>query len=150
MIRPINNANDEAQLKILRTPAQKFDVSISLELLADLIDTANEHKETCAGLASNQIWTNSDFPPPHIFIMRNFTDDTWKPFINATSKRFGKRISSKEGCLSRPNYSKVKTRREFITVTYQDEKGDTLKETYRGLSSIIIQHELDHLVGALI
>jgi peptide deformylase len=150
MVQPINTVNNEAQFKILKTPAEKGDLADALALLPDLRDTATEHEDTCAGLASTQIWTDSERPAPHIFIIKIFGTNLWRTFINATSKRSGKRITSKEGCLSKPDYHAIKNRRDRITVSYLDEQGKVRVETYGGLSSIVIQHELDHLTGALI
>jgi peptide deformylase len=150
MEQPINTVANEAQFKILKTPAVKGTLEDALALLPDLRDTAMKHEATCAGLASTQIWTDPTRPAPHIFIMRLFGTNLWSAFINTTSKRSGKRINSKEGCLSKPDYHAIKNRRDRITVSYLDEQGKVRVETYGGLPAIIIQHELDHLTGALI
>ena len=150
MVQPINTVDIEAQLKILKAPAVKGGLADALSLLPDLRDTATKHEDTCAGLASTQIWTDPVRPAPHIFIMRIFGTNLWRAFINTTSKRSGKRITSREGCLSKPNYHATKNRRDRITVEYLDEQGVARVETYGGLSAIVIQHELDHLTGALI
>ena len=54
-----------------------------------------------------------------------------------------------EGCLSIPEtYIKI-NRPETIKVKYRDTKGKPRLETYSGLTSRVIQHEIDHLDGVL-
>lgn len=52
-----------------------------------------------------------------------------------------------EGCLSFPDEFLEIERSETITVKYRNIGGKPTIETYTGLSSRIIQHELDHLSG---
>ena len=52
-----------------------------------------------------------------------------------------------EGCLSAPNiYTKVQ-RASKVSCEYIDENGEKQRTTRGGLTSIIIQHELDHFNG---
>ena len=55
-----------------------------------------------------------------------------------------------EGCLSVPNISKTLNRFNKIQVMYQDLSGTMKIETFEGLDSVVIQHEIDHLDGILI
>lgn len=55
-----------------------------------------------------------------------------------------------EGCLSVPNISKTLNRFNKIQVMYQDLSGIMKIETFEGLDSVVIQHEIDHLDGILI
>jgi peptide deformylase len=54
-----------------------------------------------------------------------------------------------EGCLSVPEHYEDKERPESITVRYRNLKGKPVKETFTGLLSRIIQHEIDHLDGII-
>ncbi len=59
------------------------------------------------------------------------------------------KVSMEEGCLSIPGKYKDILRPDRITVKYRDTKGRTHLECYTGLTSRIIQHEVDHLLGVL-
>ncbi len=54
-----------------------------------------------------------------------------------------------EGCLSIPNIWGNVARKKEIKLKYQDEKGNIHIEKIKGFLAVIIQHELDHLDGAL-
>ena len=54
-----------------------------------------------------------------------------------------------EGCLSLPNIWGNVTRKKELTLSFQDENGNKLKQTFSGFPAIIIQHEVDHLNGIL-
>lgn len=57
--------------------------------------------------------------------------------------------SMEEGCLSIPNVNDFVERPEFITLKYYDEKFNERIESFGGLQSRCIQHEIDHLLGKL-
>ena len=55
-----------------------------------------------------------------------------------------------EGCLSIPNRRAVlDNRAEKIVITYDTMEGTHLTETVEGFTSVIFQHEVDHLNGIL-
>lgn len=54
-----------------------------------------------------------------------------------------------EGCLSVPNIWGNVTRKKELVLSFQDENGNKLKQTFSGFPAIIIQHEIDHLNGIL-
>ena len=54
-----------------------------------------------------------------------------------------------EGCLSVPRIWAPLKRTEKVRVEWQDLDGQTHKEWFSGLNSIIVQHEIDHLKGIL-
>lgn len=58
-------------------------------------------------------------------------------------------VSSKEGCLSVPGVDGRVERKEVVTVTARNLKGEPIKFEADGLLAICIQHELDHLDGIL-
>jgi peptide deformylase len=68
------------------------------------------------------------------------------PEITATSSN---KVTLNEGCLSVPEHYEDKERPESITVKYRNLKGRTVKQTFIGLLSRIIQHEIDHLDGII-
>jgi len=54
----------------------------------------------------------------------------------------------KEGCLSAPgDFVLVPDRVEWVQVNYQDEHGHEKMAVFKGLYSVCIQHEIEHLDG---
>ncbi len=73
-----------------------------------------------------------------------------KAFINAViEEEEGEEWAFNEGCLSIPDVREDVNRKERLTITYQNEAGETLTETYSGLAARVIQHEYDHIEGVL-
>jgi peptide deformylase len=147
MIAPINDVNIPDQLAILKRPSKKGEVSTAVSLAQHLEETARQYPN-CVGLASNQIWDKPNEDTPHVFVAH--VGGVWRTFINATSRRHGKRGRVAEGCMSKPGYKTHKIRFERITITYLDAQGIEKTEHFQGMDAVIIQHELDHLTGALI
>lgn len=58
-------------------------------------------------------------------------------------------VLSHEGCLSIPGINDKVIRFKNIHVEYYNEKGEKFEETFDGLTSVCIQHEMDHLIGIL-
>jgi peptide deformylase len=54
-----------------------------------------------------------------------------------------------EGCLSLQDIWGVVKRSHSVILSYQDETGKTHKKKFSGFIATIIQHEVDHLTGAL-
>jgi len=61
----------------------------------------------------------------------------------------GRVTSEKEGCLSVPDFKSDVRRAESVIVEGLDRRGKSVKIDAKGLLSIIIQHETDHLNGIL-
>ncbi|MCL4118061.1 UNVERIFIED_CONTAM: hypothetical protein GTU68_038555 [Idotea baltica] len=56
----------------------------------------------------------------------------------------------KEGCLSIPNRSDTLNSRSFnITIEYDTMQAEHIMETVEGFTSVVFQHEIDHLNGIL-
>jgi len=115
-------------------------------IIRDLLDTANEHKEKCAGLAANQIGYKAT-----IFIIK-VNDDDFKVIINPHNiMGLGGIKSGYEGCLSRPDEKPIKKRRfKQVRASYFNSDGEFITEIFKGFDARIFQHENDHLKGILI
>jgi len=71
-------------------------------------------------------------------------------FINAhIEEETGDNWAFNEGCLSIPDIREDVTRKDTITIRYQDENFNSFKETFSGLLARVIQHEYDHIEGVL-
>lgn len=71
-------------------------------------------------------------------------------FINAhIDELSGDEWSYNEGCLSIPKVREDITRREVVTLTFQDENFETHTKTFNGITARVILHEYDHTEGKL-
>lgn len=119
-------------------------VKDEMQLATDLLDTYNEYKDRCVGLAAPQIGVLKRvvlIAPPKMtpFVMYN-------PVILSRSP---KTYIASEGCMSLDGKRDVK-RHEWVKVAYIDSRNKTVMKTYAGFVAEIIQHEIDHLNGVLI
>lgn len=133
-----------------------------LQLVADLLETAESIADTCMGLAATQIWDKHPEPCPNIFIMRWPCERTikergwdWQEFINPICKLSGKTVKLQEGCLSYPGLSVKKTRKSTVNLTFQtltNPRQQKARFTMNQHSWIphVIQHECDHLKGVCV
>ncbi len=73
-----------------------------------------------------------------------------KVFINARMvEETGTPWAFNEGCLSIPDIREDITRKDTITLRYQDENFKEHTATFDGLLARVIQHEYDHIEGVL-
>ncbi|MEM7382146.1 MAG: peptide deformylase [Bacteroidota bacterium] len=134
------------------------DYSKLKELIANMWETM--YKASGVGLAAPQVGLpirlflvdtspfadDEDLTPEEQELLRNFK----KVFINAKmGEETGSNWNFNEGCLSIPDIREDVSRKDTITITYQDEKFNTHTETYDGLLARVIQHEYDHIEGIL-
>ena len=59
------------------------------------------------------------------------------------------KTSSREGCLSVPDFTGYVTRKKKIEVAYTDLQGFRRSLKTEGFEAIVIQHEIDHLDGKI-
>lgn len=112
-------------------------------IIRDLLDTAEAHKENCAGLASIQIGI-----PKRVILVRQ--GDTFVPFINPMIiKRSTSTYVADEGCLSLDGTRRVR-RHHSIKVTWTTPSGKKRVQDFNGFIAQVIQHETDHCNGILI
>ena len=108
-------------------------------LCASMIDAMI--KNDGIGLAANQVGVLK-----RIIIVSD--EGNIKVFINPEITYFSEeKVSFDEGCLSIPETFISILRSENIIIKYRDMKGKPRIEKYSGLTSRIIQHEIDHLDG---
>ena len=93
------------------------------------------------GILKNIIWVQR-------FDKENFPFEVYlNPKIISYSD---KKQSIREGCLSIPNRTDTLNSRSFsITIEYDNMKGEHKTETVESFTSVIFQHEIDHLNGIL-
>lgn len=93
------------------------------------------------GLAANQVGV-----PVSVFVMGydNKKFLIFNPTILSSSEKV---ITYEEGCLSFPGVGLKVDRPESVDVQYQNEKGECIQTTFKGLAARIFQHEYDHMLG---
>jgi peptide deformylase len=129
------------------------------KLIADMWETM--YASNGVGLAAPQVNKNIRlFVMDSAHIFANLEDDEKgkyidepgikRVFINAHIHQLdGEEWSYNEGCLSIPKIREDILRPEEITLEYRDENFDLHRETFKGLTARIIQHEYDHIEGKL-
>lgn len=138
MVRKI--VKDES---VLKQKSEDFVVGQDDYLITDMIDTANAHKDNCAGLACVQIGIAK-----RIVLVR--VGDNFIPFINPVIiKKSPKTYMAKEGCLSLDG-AKIVKRHNSVMLVYANIDGKRIVKEFSGRTAQIIQHEVDHCNGILI
>ena len=128
---------------VLTQKSEKVELNEAIEIVIDLLDTANHHADHCVGLAAPQIGVLKK-----VIVVK--AGNAFYPMINPVIlKKIGNQFNSVEGCLSLEGERTVK-RSKSVMVTYQDISGKKLTKTFTGFIATIIQHEVDHLNGKLI
>ena len=89
---------------------------------------------------------DEDLPPEEQAQLKDFK----KAFINPViEEESGEEWAFNEGCLSIPDVREDVKRKEALTISYQNEAGERLTESYSGIAARVIQHEYDHIEGIL-
>jgi peptide deformylase len=131
-----------AEEPILRERAKRvssFDASLH-RLLDDMLETMRDAPGV--GLAANQIGV-----PLQVAVIE--VDDAITELINPQVVKGSGEQLDWEGCLSIPGYVAEVTRYEKVTVKARDRHGREFRVKGTELFSRALQHEIDHLNGAL-
>ena len=111
-----------------------------LELLDDMVETMRH--ENGIGLAAPQVG----------ILKRVITIDVGEEPIKAINPVIEEEEGSVEGlagCLSVPDLAGTVDRPETITVTFMNQKGETVQMKPMGYLARVFCHEIDHLDGVL-
>ncbi len=100
------------------------------------------------GIAAPQVGILKNMICVQRFDKENFP---FEIYANAIITNYSeKKLPYKEGCLSIPNKKgTTQNRANTITIEYETLEGECKKENITGFTSIIFQHEIDHLNGIL-
>ena len=112
------------------------------QVIIDLKDTLNKHRDHCAGMAANMIGYHK-----RIIIVNAFLNDLIMVNPEIISKSGAYQV--KEGCLSLVGERTTK-RYEKIKVKFLDENFKPVTQEYSGFIAEVIQHEIDHCNGIVI
>ncbi len=130
---------------ILRKTAKPIrDFNAALEKLAENMARVM-FADDGIGLAGPQVSQSQ-----RIIVVGDGRGDHYEVYVNPEVTFFSKdKTSTEEGCLSLPKIFGNVTRPKKIHLKYQDLEGNVIKEKIKGLKSVVIQHEVDHLDGIL-
>ena len=138
--------------KVLKEVSEPVTIKDNAEHIEDLIKSMwhivrgnNPEKRAGVGIAANQVGVLK-----RVIILN--TSTIKRVFINPEIIKASKNsLKYKEGCLSfPPEDTRVMTRAKQVTVQALDEKLEPFKMKLRGLDSVCVQHEIDHLNGITI
>jgi len=148
MIRKILGTKDPKISQVCKK-VKSIDKKVIL-IAKDLKDTLKAQKDPeGVGLAAPQIGENlrifamNDNGKIRVIINPEILEISDKK--EKTTK--GKNKEIMEGCLSLPNYYGPLKRSSKIKIKFLNLDGTTKEEEFNGLSSQIVQHEIDHLNG---
>ncbi len=107
------------------------------------------HEGSGIGLAANQIGYSLNLVVLDTSNLEG--EEDCKPYILINTEIIGSNGSSimEEGCLSVPDIRAEIERPETIIIKFQDLEQNFHEQSFTGLLSRVIQHELDHLNGKL-
>jgi peptide deformylase len=111
-------------------------------MIADMIDTM--YDEIGLGLAAPQVGISL-----RLMVVGDDDGREARALINPVIAEQGGEIVAEEGCLSIPGVFAPVKRAEWVRLEAQDERGQAVSITARGLRARVFQHEMDHLDGVL-
>ena len=112
------------------------------EVVQDLLDTFDAHRDECVGLAANMIGVSK-----RIIVLDN--NGKTLVMLNPTIVSMAAPYKTQEGCLSLEGMREVK-RFKRIRVKFQDREMNEQVKAYRDWTAQIIQHEVDHCNGIVV
>ncbi|MBD0832857.1 peptide deformylase [Aestuariibaculum sp. TT11] len=145
----ITNSKDSL---LLRTKSKNIKASPNDPTLQHFIKrlyaTVTDSMSLGVGIAAPQVGILKNIIWVQRFDKENFP---FEVYLNPKIKIYSiKKQVCREGCLSIPNRSDtLKTRAFSIKISYDTLEGKHLTETVEGFTSVIFQHEIDHLNGIL-
>lgn len=111
-------------------------------MIADMVDTM--YDEVGLGLAAPQVGISL-----RLMVVGDEDGREARALINPVIAEQGGEIVAEEGCLSIPGIFAPVRRAEWVRLEAQDEQGQPVAITARGLRARVFQHEMDHLDGVL-
>jgi peptide deformylase len=100
------------------------------------------------GLAAPQVGRNERFFIIDISPVDKTHSQIYE-FINPVITQGEGKIVFQEGCLSVPGFSEDVSRKNKVTVNYQNRHGESQTMVAEGVLAVAIQHENDHIEGVL-
>lgn len=137
------------ELKRVSEPVEVFDEELK-QLVEDMFDTL--HANGGIGLAAPQIGVHKQVVVMDLTPILSEEDEysgvkklvLINPVLTGTSNQT---MTFEEGCLSIPQRFEKVVRWKHIQIKGVNENNEPLELSFVGLPAVVVQHELDHLVG---
>jgi peptide deformylase len=95
------------------------------------------------GLSANQVGLTQ-----RMFVMQTLDEDKLFVINPKITARSIAPANLKEGCLSAPGeFLTLPDRSSWVTLEFQNEKGEPQRRVFQAIFSVCVQHEIDHLDG---
>lgn len=130
----------DERLHKIASPVREFGSELQ-QLIADMAETM--YAAPGIGLAATQV----DRHIRLLIIDLSEEKNALQVLINPEILSMDGEITGEEGCLSVPGIYEEVTRAEHVVVRAQDQHGTAFELEAKGLLSVCIQHEIDHLNG---
>ncbi|MFB7595310.1 peptide deformylase [Streptomyces sp. NPDC056160] len=145
---------------VLRRAAEPFDGQLDPALLARFVAALRVTMRAApgVGLAAPQVGValriavvEDPAPvPEEVRLARGRVPLPYRVLVNPSYEAVGtERAAFFEGCLSVPGWQAVVARHTTVRLRARDEEGRAVDEVFTGWPARIVQHETDHLDGAL-
>jgi len=146
----INNYADSVFLRMPSKPVKPDPSDTVLQhFVQRLYATVRDSASLGVGIAAPQVGIHRQI----IYVQRFDKEEEGLPFevyLNPAITQYSDSTKvTREGCLSIPNRSEAVTRPCTITIEYDRLDGSHQREIIDGFTSVIFQHEIDHLRGIL-
>lgn len=149
-VRTVLKMGDPVLLKVAE-PVQAFDTPELKELIVDMQDTMAALNG--AGIAAPQIGVSSQVVIFGVGKNPRYPDAEEVPFTILVNPVITPLTDEKtegwEGCLSVPGMRGLVPRYTRIRYQGRDHQGNPIDRTVDGFHAIVVQHEVDHLLGIL-
>lgn len=145
---------------VLRRGTAPYDGQLAPALLSRFIEALRVTMRAApgVGLAAPQVGVELRIAviedpapvPEEVALARGRVPQPFRVLVNPSYEPVGSaRAAFFEGCLSVPGWQAVVTRHAEVRLRGEDEHGRALDEVVAGWPARIVQHETDHLDGAL-
>ncbi len=145
----ITNKSDSLLLRTKSTFVKPNPKDVVLQrFVKRLYATVRDSMSLGVGIAAPQVGILKNI----IWVQRLDKEDLpFEVYLNPKILKYSKNTQTvREGCLSIPNRSDtLSSRSQEILIEYDTMEGNHKSETIEGFTSVIFQHEIDHLNGIL-
>ena len=151
-IMPLFTIESESDSLLLREVARDINSknlksSLMRKLNERMLATVTDSLNAGVGIAAPQVGISVKM----IYVQRfDKSGEPFEVYYNPVINELGDSIKTgREGCLSVPHYRGMVNRSQSIVISYMDSLGNEQTEKINGFTSVIFQHEVDHINGKL-